>query len=143
MSTFEGPAYNGPVFRNILVIGVADSYNNRAAFERELVQDIKSGGAEATALYTVLDKDTPINKSTVEKVVDEGGFDAILITRALNRDFKSKAKGFVRTYGFLSSVLPYSNADWEKRSIFLNFLVSKLPSPLLANRKFTLRSLAT
>lgn len=44
-------------------------------------------------------------------------------------DFKGKAKGFVRTYGFLSSVLPYSNAAWEKRSIFLNFLVSKLPSP--------------
>ena len=43
--------------------------------------------------------------------------------------FKGKAKGFVRTYGFLSSVLPYTNADWEKRSIFLNFLVSKLPSP--------------
>ena len=45
-------------------------------------------------------------------------------------DFKGKAKGFVRTYGFLSSVLPYSNAGWEKRSIFLNFLVSKLPSPV-------------
>jgi len=44
-------------------------------------------------------------------------------------DFKGKAKGFVRTYGFLSSVLPYTNAQWEKRSIFLNFLVSKLPSP--------------
>lgn len=44
-------------------------------------------------------------------------------------DFKGKAKGFVRTYGFLSTVLPYSNAAWEKRSIFLNFLVSKLPSP--------------
>ena len=44
-------------------------------------------------------------------------------------DFKGKAKGFLRTYGFLSSVLPYSNAEWEKRSIFLNFLVSKLPAP--------------
>jgi type I restriction enzyme R subunit len=44
-------------------------------------------------------------------------------------NFKGKAKGFVRTYGFLSSVLPYNNAAWEKRSIFLNFLVSKLPSP--------------
>ena len=43
--------------------------------------------------------------------------------------FKGKAKGFVRTYGFLSSVLPYTNAAWEKRSIFLNFLISKLPSP--------------
>jgi type I restriction enzyme R subunit len=44
-------------------------------------------------------------------------------------DFKGKAKAFLRTYGFLSSILPYSNADWEKLSIFLNFLVSKLPAP--------------
>ena len=43
--------------------------------------------------------------------------------------FKGNAKGFVRTYGFLSSILPYTNAAWEKRSIFLNFLISKLPSP--------------
>jgi type I restriction enzyme R subunit len=44
-------------------------------------------------------------------------------------DFKSKAKAFVRTYGFLSSILPYANAAWEKLSIFLNFLVLKLPAP--------------
>lgn len=45
-------------------------------------------------------------------------------------DFKSKAKAFLRTYGFLSTVLPYANAEWEKLSIFLNFLVSKLPAPI-------------
>ena len=45
-------------------------------------------------------------------------------------DFKGKAKAFVRIYGFLSSVLPYASADWEKLSIFLNFLVSKLPAPV-------------
>ncbi|WP_419167141.1 type I restriction endonuclease subunit R [Candidatus Palauibacter sp.] len=44
--------------------------------------------------------------------------------------FKSKAKGFVRTYAFLSSILPYNNPDWEERSIFLNFLIPKLPSPV-------------
>ena len=44
-------------------------------------------------------------------------------------DFKGKAKGFVRTYAFLSCVLPYMSADWEKRSIFLNFLIAKLPAP--------------
>ena len=43
--------------------------------------------------------------------------------------FKGKAKAFVRTYAFLSSVLPYNNAAWEKRSIFLNFLIPKLPAP--------------
>lgn len=44
-------------------------------------------------------------------------------------DFKGKAKAFVRTYSFLSSILPCSNADWEKLSIFLNFLIPKLPAP--------------
>ena len=44
-------------------------------------------------------------------------------------DFKGKAKAFVRTYAFLASVLPYGNAAWEKLSIFLNFLIPKLPSP--------------
>jgi type I restriction enzyme R subunit len=44
-------------------------------------------------------------------------------------DFKGKAKAFVRTYSFLSSILPYTHAEWEKLSIFLNFLVPKLPAP--------------
>lgn len=44
-------------------------------------------------------------------------------------DFKGKAKAFVRTYGFLSAILPYTNADWERLSIFLNFLIPKLPTP--------------
>ena len=44
-------------------------------------------------------------------------------------EFKGNAKAFIRTYGFLSAVLPYSNAGWEKRSIFLNLLVPKLPAP--------------
>lgn len=43
--------------------------------------------------------------------------------------FKGKAKAFIRTYGFLASILPYSNADWEKLSIFLTYLVPKLPAP--------------
>ena len=43
--------------------------------------------------------------------------------------FKGSAKSFVRLYGFLSQILPYSNAGWEKLSIFLNFLIPKLPAP--------------
>ena len=43
--------------------------------------------------------------------------------------FKGSAKAFVRTYGFLSAVLPYSNVEWEKLSIFLDFLLPKLPAP--------------
>ena len=73
------------------------------------------GGAERDELDPILDACVAVYK------------------RDLNEDgqvaFKGKAKGFIRTYSFLSCVLPYTNADWEKRSIFLNFLVSKLPAP--------------
>ena len=44
-------------------------------------------------------------------------------------DFKGKAKVFCRTYTFLSSVISYSNAEWEKLSIFLDLLTPKLPAP--------------
>ena len=45
-------------------------------------------------------------------------------------DFKSSAKAFLRAYGFLAAVLPYAYAEWEKLSIFLTFLVPKLPAPV-------------
>ena len=73
------------------------------------------GGAERDQLDPVLDICVAIYKQEL----DEDG----------QVDFKGKAKGFVRTYAFLSCVLPYTNAEWEKRSIFLNFLIRKLPPP--------------
>src|SRR5207302_91635 len=73
------------------------------------------GGAERDELDPILDACVAV----YQKELDEDG----------QVDFKGKAKSFVRTYDFLSSVLPYTNADWEKLSIFLNFLVSKLPAP--------------
>ena len=73
------------------------------------------GGADRDELDPILDACVAIYL----KDLDEDGQVA----------FKGNAKGFVRTYGFLSSVLPYTNPAWEKRSIFLNFLVSKLPPP--------------
>jgi len=44
-------------------------------------------------------------------------------------DFKGKAKAFLRNYEFLASIIPYTRAEWEKLSIFLNMLVPKLPTP--------------
>ena len=45
-------------------------------------------------------------------------------------EFKGNAKAFSRTYAFLAPILPYSNVEWEKLSIFLNFLIPKLPPPV-------------
>ena len=74
------------------------------------------GGTPREQLDPILDACVAVYKSNL----DEDGQVA----------FKGNAKGFVRTYAFLSSVLSYGNAAWEKRSIFLNFLISKLPAPI-------------
>lgn len=74
------------------------------------------GGADRDQLDPILDLCVAVYKTEL----DEDG----------QVDFKGKAKAFTRTYGFLSSVLPYNNVEWEKHSIFLNFLVSKLPAPV-------------
>ena len=73
------------------------------------------GGAERDQLDPILDACVAVYK---QELREDGQV-----------DFKGKAKGFVRTYSFLSCVLPYTNPDWEKRSIFLNFLIPKLPAP--------------
>ena len=80
----------------------------------ELV-DLYLAGADRDRLDPILD--ASVARYTTE--LDEDGQVA----------FKGRAKAFLRTYGFLSAVLPYSNATWEKLSIFLNFLVPKLPAP--------------
>ncbi len=74
------------------------------------------GGADRDRLDPILDGCVAVYKEQL----DEDG----------QVDFKGKAKAFTRTYGFLSSILPYSDAGWEKLSIFLNFLVPKLPAPV-------------
>lgn len=43
--------------------------------------------------------------------------------------FKGTAKAFIRSYGFLAAILSYGHPVWEKLSIFLNFLIPKLPAP--------------
>jgi len=43
--------------------------------------------------------------------------------------FKGKAKTFTRTYDFLATILPYGVQEWKELSIFLTFLIPKLPAP--------------
>src|SRR5258707_2279779 len=44
-------------------------------------------------------------------------------------DFKGKSKVFARTYDFLASILPYTNADWEKLLRGCEFATSRPFSP--------------
>ena len=93
-----------------------DNYQVYADTEIERLVTLYLDGADRDRLDPTLDACVAIYKEQL----DEDGQVA----------FKGKAKAFMRTYGFLASILPYTNAEWEKLSIFLNFLVPKLPAPV-------------
>jgi type I restriction enzyme R subunit len=87
-----------------------------AGADVERLVELYLSGADRDRLDPILDACV----ATYKEQLDEDG----------QVDFKGKAKAFTRSYDFLASILPYTNADWEKLSIFLNFLVPKLPAPV-------------
>ncbi len=44
-------------------------------------------------------------------------------------EFKSGVKAFIRTYNFLASILPIGQVEWERKVIFFEGLVHRLPTP--------------
>lgn len=96
------------------LITLMESYQVYDNDDVKHVVDLFLGGAERDRLDPLLD---PCVATYDELEMDD------------QIKFKSSAKSFVRTYGFLGSILPYGNVDWEKLSIFLNLLIPKLPSP--------------
>ena len=81
----------------------------------EALVELYMGGADRDRLDPILDACVALYSADL----DEDG----------QIGFKGKAKTFVRTYGFLASILSYTNVEWEQLSIFLNFLIPKLPAP--------------
>jgi type I restriction enzyme, R subunit len=93
-----------------------DGHQIYSSYQVEHFVDLYIGGAQRDQLDPILDACVGDYLSEL----DEDG----------QVDFKSKAKAFTRTYAFLALILPYTNANWEKLSIFLNFLIPKLPAPV-------------
>jgi len=93
-----------------------DGYQVYAAAQIDQLVELYLGGADRDRLDPILDACVAVYRGQL----DEDG----------QVDYKGKAKAFLRAYGFLSSILPYTNADWERLSIFLTFLVPKLPAPV-------------
>ena len=95
--------------------GALDGYQVYDQEQVETLVTLYAQGADRDQLDPILDACVAIYQSDL----DEDG----------QVDFKSKAKAFTRTYGFLASILPYVNMEWEKLTIFLNFLTPRLPAP--------------
>lgn len=125
-----------------------DPADIKTAFDKYYKTTILSGETDVNKLNDLVDEMEPLDVYSDEEVTevaelyldnaDRTKIDPI-IDKGTERykeleyddqvDFKSSAKTFLRTYNFLSSILPYGSMDWERLSIYLTFLVSKLPKP--------------
>lgn len=93
VKTLHEPAYRDVIFRNYLVIAIAEHYDVSAQFERQLVSAIRNNGASATAYYTVAGNKPPITREAVATAVREGNFDAVLLTRVKGMENKVEVHG--------------------------------------------------
>ena len=120
----------------------------KEAFEKYYKTTILSGQTDPNKLNDLIDSMEPLQVYTQEQIdlfvelylgnSPRDKLDPILdncvenyksLQIAEQVQFKSCAKTFIRTYNFLSAILPYGSVEWEKLLIFLNLLVPKLPSP--------------
>ncbi len=82
---FEDEAFENDKFYNLLVVGIAGNYTNRAQFERTLVSELRGKRVYATAYHTVAPGNDAISREALVRAIDTNGFDAVLITRVLDR----------------------------------------------------------
>ncbi len=99
------------------------------------LHDLK-GGLDQVQVYSQQEIEDLVQKyldgedrSTFEPVLGQCADRYLKLTEDDQVRLKGSAKSFTRLYGFLSQILPYANPEWEKLSIFLNFLIPKLPAP--------------
>ncbi|MGY0330515.1 type I restriction endonuclease subunit R [Xylella fastidiosa subsp. multiplex] len=139
-----------PQKRDTFVLDFADNAEAvKAAFQDYYRATIQMGETDPNKLHDLkaeLDGQQVYSWPQVEDLValyvsgaDRDKLDPILdvcvaeYTDRLGEDdqvkFKGKAKAFVRSYGFFAAILSYGHPGWEKLSIFLNFLIPKLPAP--------------
>jgi len=73
-------------YGNFLVLGIADNYSNRAYFEREVASRLRAQGAKATPYYEAAGGNTETGREDVRAVLQSGSYDALIVTRILDRD---------------------------------------------------------
>ena len=139
-----------PQKHDTFVLDFADNAEAvKAAFQEYYRTTIQTGETDANRLHDLqaeLDGQQVYSLQQVEDFValylsgaDRDKLDPILdvcVAEYLDKlgeddqvRFKGQAKAFIRSYGFLGAILSYGHPAWEKLSIFLNFLVPKLPAP--------------
>lgn len=110
------PAFAGPPFRNLLVLGISANEGERRTFEDEFAAKLRGAGVKAVPGYTLLPRGGKVPNEVLEGVLKKIGADGAIVARVLAVDRKTAyspgyvtvipsvgyARGF---YGFYGSAV--------------------------------------
>ena len=71
---------NKKSYNDILIIGIAESEQNRRAYESYFVEALRENGTEAEASYKLIKSDEKIERNTVVKAIEGMEIDGVIIT---------------------------------------------------------------
>ncbi len=77
-------------YKNVLVIGLFNSYDARRYFEKEIVDRLKGKGIEAVASSSMMNSKTPVTRATFLDMVDKVSADAVLVSRVITLESDAK-----------------------------------------------------
>ena len=75
-------------YSNILVLAIADDYGSRAQYERSVASGLRRLGVAATPYHEAVSGSGDISRERARALIDEKGFDAVLVTQVRHSDSK-------------------------------------------------------
>ncbi len=85
-SAWQPAGRSAAPYRNVLVVGVSDSFDRRRFFEQAVVAQLATAGVQATASSSRMTTRDALDRDRVGAIVRELGSDAVLVTRIVHQD---------------------------------------------------------
>lgn len=84
--SWSDPAFQGPPFKRVLVLGVSSDMTNRRVFEDIMAQRLAQSGVEAIQAYRFLPESGKVSEAELDRAVQQSGADGLVMSRVRNVD---------------------------------------------------------
>ena len=87
-------------YDDLLIMGIAESEQNRRAYESYFTAELKEHKIESVASYTLIKSNEKMDRDTVVKAIDGLGIDAVIVTHMIAVDEETVYRSGGSGYGY-------------------------------------------
>lgn len=109
---WQDPAYAGPAFRRVLVMGITADTTYRRVFEDEFAGQLSARGVEAVQSYRLIPEDNQASRDRIERAVREAGADGVFMARLLRVERRTEIVPGPPTGPYFPSMYGYYGYAW-------------------------------